>query len=175
MILNWNRLFRKVHYWGALLVSLPALIIIITGITLHLKKNIDWIQPPTRDENQNNYPAISFDNILSIATKARDANIKNWDDIERLDVRLDKGLVKVKAKNHWEVQIDTYTGDIIQVAYRRSDIIEDIHDGSWFHKNIKYWLFFPSGISLLVLWVTGFYMIVLPFAIKMRKKKKIIK
>jgi len=88
---------------------------------------------------------------------------------------LDKGLVKVKAKNHWEVQIDTYTGDIIQVAYRRSDIIEDIHDGSWFHKNIKYWLFFPSGISLLVLWVTGFYMIVLPFAIKMRKKKKIIK
>ena len=53
-------------------------------------------------------------------------------------------------------------------------IIEDIHDGSWFHKNIKYWLFFPSGISLLVLWVTGFYMIVLPFAIKMRKKKKLL-
>lgn len=135
------------------------------------KKNIDWIQPPTRDGNQNNHPTISFDNILSTATKARDANIKNWDDIERLDVRLDKGLVKVKAKNHWEVQIDTHTGDIIQVAYRRSDIIEDIHDGSWFHKNIKYWLFFPSGISLLIVWGTGFYMIVLPFIIKMRRKK----
>jgi hypothetical protein len=135
------------------------------------KKNIDWIQPPTRDGNQNNHPTISFDNILSAATKARDANIKNWDDIERLDVRLDKGLVKVKAKNHWEVQIDTYTGAIIQVAYRRSDIIEDIHDGSWFHKNIKYWLFFPSGISLLIVWGTGFYMIVLPFIIKMRRKK----
>ncbi len=168
---NWNRLFRKIHYWGALLISLPTLIIITTGIILHLKKNIDWIQPPTRDSNINDQLTISFDNILSTATKAENANIKNWNDIARLDVRPDIGIVKVKAKNNWEVQIDTYTGNIVQVAYRRSDIIEDIHDGSWFHKNFKNWLFLPAGIFLLILWITGVYMIFLPYIVKLNKKK----
>ena len=171
MALNCNKLFRKIHYWGAILVSLPALVIITTGVILHLKKNIDWIQPPIRDSNINNHPTISFDNILSTAIKAENANIKSWDDIAKLDVRPDKGIVKVKAKNHWEVQIDTYTGNIVQVAYRRSDIIENIHDGSWFHENIKYWVFFPTGIFLLILWITGIYMVFLPYIVKSRKKR----
>tara|TARA_Y100001970_G_C13955642_1_gene710549 strand:+ start:188 stop:718 length:531 start_codon:yes stop_codon:yes gene_type:complete len=171
MALNWNKLFRKVHYWGAFLIFLPALVIITTGIILHLKKNIDWIQPPIRESYINNHPKISFDDILSTAKKAEKANIKQWDDIDRLDVRPNKGIVKVKAKNHWEIQIDTYTGNIVQVAYRRSDIIENIHDGSWFHENIKYWVFFPTGIFLLILWITGIYMVFLPYIVQSRKKR----
>ena len=170
MALNWIKLSRKLHYWGAFIVLLPALIIFITGILLHLKKDIDWIQPPLKESEIENFPIITFDKILSASIGVEEANIKSWADISRLDVRPEKGIVKVKAKNHWEVQIDTHTGSVVQVAYRRSDIIEKIHDGSWFHVNIKYWLFFPASVVLLILWITGIYMIFFPYVFKSRKK-----
>ena len=172
MGINWNKNFRKLHYWGAIIILPPAFVIITTGLILQLKKNIDWIQPITNKGTKINDPSISFDDILAISKKALEAEIDDWGDIERLDVRLNKGLVKVKAKNNWEIQIDTYNGNIIQVDYRRSDIIENLHDGSWFHKNVKNWIFFPSGIILLVLWLTGFYMIVLPYKNKLKKNNR---
>ena len=40
-------------------------------------------------------------------------------DIDRLDVRPGKGMLKVRCKNSWEVQIDANSGKVLQVAYRR--------------------------------------------------------
>ena len=117
-------------------------------------------------------PTISFDNILNSVKTADEANITSWDDVDRLDVRIDKGIVKVRGKNRWEVQVDTETGDVLQVAYRRSDLIESLHDGSWFHDKVKIWLFLPSGIILFVLWITGLYMFILPYTVKWKRKKK---
>ena len=158
---NWNKWTRKTHYWGAFIVLLPVLIISITGIFLQLKKEIDWIQPPTVSGDLPNNPSISFEEILEAAKTIKETNIGSWNDIDRLDVRIEKGIVKVRTKNRWEVQIDTYSGEVVQVAYRRSDIIEELHDGSWFHENAKLLIFLPSGIILFLLWVTGFYICLL--------------
>ena len=168
---NWNKWTRKTHYWGAFIILLPVLIISITGIFLQLKKDIDWIQPPTISGESANNPSISFEEILEAAKKVEEANIRSWNDIDRLDVRIDKGIVKVRSKNRWEVQVDTNSGEVVQVAYRRSDIIEELHDGSWFHENIKLLIFLPSGIILFILWITGFYMVLLPYLSKWKKKK----
>ena len=159
---NWNKWTRKTHYWGAFVIILPISIVITTGILLQLKKEVNWIQPPTSNAVHANAPTISFDNILNSVKTADEANITSWDDVDRLDVRIDKGIVKVRGKNRWEVQVDTETGDVLQVAYRRSDLIESLHDGSWFHDKVKIWLFLPSGIILFVLWITGLYMFILP-------------
>ena len=113
-----------------------------TGVLLQLKKNVDWIQPPTMiGENIQNL-SLSFDKILDLSRSVSEANINSWEDVDRLDVRPNKGIVKVRAKNNWEIQIDTFTGEVIQTAYRRSDIIEKLHDGSWFNDKIKLWVFF---------------------------------
>ena len=168
---NWNKWTRKTHYWGAFIVLLPVLIISITGIFLQLKKEIDWIQPPTVSGDLPNNPSISFEEILEAAKTVKETNIESWNDIDRLDVRIEKGIVKVRTKDRWEVQVDTYSGKVVQVAYRRSDIIEEIHDGSWFHENIKLLIFLPSGIILFILWITGFYMVLLPYLSKWKKKK----
>ena len=77
--------------------------------------------------------------------------------------------LKVRSNNRWEIQIDTHSGEVTQVAYRRSDLIEQIHDGSWFHDKVKLWIFLPSGIILFVLWITGFYMFLLPYIVNWRK------
>ena len=133
---------------------------------------MEWIQPKTTTGQISNNPSISFEQILNISKTIKEAEINSWDDIDRLDVRISKGIVKVRSNNRWEIQIDTYSGKVIQVAYRRSDIIEQIHDGSWFHDKAKLWIFLPSGIILFVLWITGFYMFLLPYIIKGRRKKK---
>ena len=170
---NWNKWTRKVHYWGAFVVFLPVFIIISTGILLQLKKDIDWIQPPTANGEFENDPTISFDDILATAIKVKEPNIQSWDDVDRLDVRLGKGIVKVRSNNRWELQIDSHSGELLQVAYRRSDLIEQLHDGSWFHDKIKLWIFLPTGIILFILWCTGLYMVILPYIIKWNREKKL--
>ena len=169
---HWNKWTRKTHYWGAFVIFIPIIIIIGTGILLQVKKEINWIQPPTAIGKIKNNPSISFDEILTIAKTVPDAGIHSWEDIDRLDVRIQAGVVKVRSKNNWEIQIDTQSGTILQQAYRRSDIIESIHDGSWFHDKVKLWIFLPAGIVLFILWISGVYMLILPYTVKWKRSRK---
>ena len=86
---NWNKWTRKTHYWGAFVIILPISIVITTGILLQLKKEINWIQPPTSNGEHVNAPTISFDNILASVKTADEANITSWDDVDRLDEMFD--------------------------------------------------------------------------------------
>lgn len=169
---NWNRWNRKTHLWGALIIIVPISIVIATGVMLQLKKEVAWIQPPTSKGDIKNNPQLSFNEILKVAQSITEANIETWTDVDRLDVRIDKGIVKVRGKNRWEIQIDTYSGEVLQVAYRRSDLIESIHDGSWFHEKAKLWIFFPAGIILFILWFTGVYMAILPLKVKWKRRRE---
>ena len=169
---HWNKWTRKTHYWGAFLIFIPIIIIIGTGILLQVKKEINWIQPTTVIGKIKNNPSIAFDEILTIAKTVPDAEIHSWEDIDRLDVRIQAGMVKVRSKNNWEIQIDTQSGTILQQAYRRSDIIESIHDGSWFHDKVKLWIFLPTGVVLFILWITGVYMLILPYIVKWKRNLK---
>ncbi len=113
--------------------------------------------------------------MLEICRRLPEAEIETWDDINRLEVRPSRGITKIWAKNNWEIQVDTQTGAVLQTAYRRSDIIESIHDGSFFHDNIKMWIFLPSGIVLLLLWLTGIYLFALPILMRRRRKTATVK
>ncbi len=162
---------RKIHRVGAIVVALPFLIVLVTGLLLQLKKDVAWIQPQSQS-GVASIPTLTFDQILEITKTVPEAEVNSWEDIDRLDVRPDKGMVKVRAVNHWEIQIDTQTGDILQVEYRRSDIIEALHDGSWFADAAKYWIFLPAGIIVLVLWITGIYMYFIPALNRRRNAKR---
>lgn len=162
---------RKIHRIGAIIIALPFLIVLVTGLLLQVKKDITWVQPASQ-EGVSSIPSISFDQILEVSKTVEEAQISSWDDVDRLDVRPDKGMVKVRAVNHWEIQIDTETSEILQVKYRRSDIIEAMHDGSWFADAAKYWIFLPTGFIVLVLWITGIYMYFIPALNKRRNAKR---
>ena len=95
---------------------------------------------------------------------------RSWDDVNRLDVRPGRGMVKVWLNNGWEVQVDLGTGRVLQTAYRRSDLIESIHDGSFFAGDwTKLGLFLPAGLVLLLLWLSGLWMWWVPFVAKRRR------
>lgn len=171
MKIRWNTLNRKVHHWGSLICALPILIVIISGLLLTFKKQSDWIQPPTI-KGQSSSPIISFDKILDITKTIDKAEINNWSDIDRLDVRPSKGIVKIRANNRWEIQIDSQTGNVINSAYRRSDLIESIHTGGFFHDYVAFGLFFPASVILLILWITGLYLFITMTINKSKNKKR---
>jgi uncharacterized iron-regulated membrane protein len=166
-----NRWTRQCHRWGSILIAVPLLIVIATGIVLQVKKQVEWVQPPTK-RGSATVPSIGWEQMLAALRQVPEAEIADWPDIDRLDVRVDRGLVKVKAKNSWEVQLDLATAEVLHVAYRRSDLIEQLHDGSWFGGDtVKLAVFLPSAIVLLGLWLTGIYLFALPI-IKKRQNRR---
>lgn len=169
MSFPWKRWVRRLHYWGSLLIALPVVAVIGSGLLLQWKKQVAWIQPPTQ-RGAEATPTIGWEEILQAAASEPKAGIQGWGDIDRLDFRPEKGLVKVRAKNRWEVQVDTSTGEVLQAVHRRSDLIESIHDGSFFHPHVKLWVFFPVGVILLGLWTTGIVLILLPYLPKRRTR-----
>lgn len=166
-----NKWSRKLHRWGAILAAAPVVVIICTGLLLNWKKEVAWIQP-SEMRGAGGPPGATFDQILSAARAVPEAGVESWDDIDRLDVRPGKGIVKVQCRNHWELQVDTVTGAVLSSEPRRSDLIESIHDGSFFHPGVKHWVFFPAALVLLGLWLTGLYLWILPFSAKRAGRRR---
>lgn len=160
--MNWKKLTRKTHYWASLFIAIPSAIVIGSGLILQMKKQSSWVQPPTARGSAKT-PTLTFDEILKVAATVKEAEIESWSDVDRLDVRPGKGVVKVRANNRWEVQIDAKDAKVLHSQYRRSDLIESIHDGSFFHPLAKMWLFLPAGIALFIMWLTGIYLFLMPY------------
>jgi uncharacterized iron-regulated membrane protein len=170
LTVNWRIWTRKLHRWGAILCALPFLLVIVTGILLQVKKEWAWIQPPTQ-RGQGATPAVSMDTLLAATRSRPETEVQGWDDIERIDIQPNRGIAKVQARNRWEVQVDLQTGEVLHVAFRRSDLIETLHDGSWFHDRARLFLFLPSAVVVLGLWLTGIYLFFLPGWVRRRKRK----
>lgn len=162
---------RKLHYWLSIAAALPALIILVTGILLHLKKDFAWIQPPER-AGTGEIPAVDFPQVLEACRSVPEAGVEDWGDVRRVDLRPSKGLLKVTTARDWEIQIDAATGRVLHSAYRRSDILEALHDGSWFHAAVKRWVFLPAGAALLVLWATGLWLFLVPLRARRKRARQ---
>ena len=171
MSIKFSKLNRTIHYWGSSICAIPVLLVIVTGIMLLLKKDFDWIQPPTI-KGQGTVPQVTFEKVIDVIKTIDDLQIKDWSDIDRLDVRPKKGIIKVQLNNNWEVQIDHQTGEVLHTAFRRSDIIESLHDGKFFGKAVSKYLFLPSAVILLTLWITGVYLFVTMLLTKRKNRKK---
>ncbi|MEM8936091.1 MAG: PepSY-associated TM helix domain-containing protein [Pseudomonadota bacterium] len=160
-----NRLIRKVHYWLSLAIALPLSIMIVAGLLLMVKKHIGWVQPATRSvEMRFQPPDIPVSELFETIQKNPDSPINDWTELDRVDIHVQKGVAKFISKSNWEVQINPYTKEILSVSYRRSDLIESLHDGSFFSNPVKYFVFLPTGIALLVMLGTGLYLFIVPLA-----------
>lgn len=162
---------RLLHYWLSIALALPAIVMIAAGILLMLKKEIGWIQPPTQSGKGVGLPALSHAEMLDRVTSVPAMRGLRWEDFDRIDYKPGKGLAKFISADRWEVQLDTQNGEILQVARRRSDFIEAIHDGSYFADWVKLFVFLPAGCILLIMWGTGLYMFFLPRVKRARRRR----
>ena len=161
---------RKLHRWGAVLIALPLLVVVVTGLLLQVKKQVTWVQPPTQ-KGTGKAPRLGMDDLLAKLKGVPEAEVDGWDKVDRVDVRPKDGIYKVTCKNAIEVQVDFTTGEVLQVAERRSDLIESFHDGSVFGDGVKLGVFLPAAVVLLGLWVSGLILFVHPWWVKLRRKK----
>ena len=166
--MRFKKANRLVHKWISIVIAIPLLVVFVTGILLLTKKEFAFIQPPTA-RGEGSVPVLSFDQVLSIANSVKRAQISSWEDIDRLDVRPSKGIIKIRGQNSMEIQIDSRTGEVLHVAKRRSDFIESIHDGTFYQKNANLWLMLPIAITALVMSITGIIMFCIPYLKKKRR------
>jgi uncharacterized iron-regulated membrane protein len=171
--MTFNFLNRRVHYWTGAVFALPVLVILTTGLLLQVKKQWVWVQPPEQ-KGVSKVPTRSLEEILAAVKTVPGHQTATWETVSRMDVRPSKGIAKVTLKGDWEIQVDLETGKVLQSTYRRSDLIETLHDGSFFAGDFtKLGLFLPSAVALLLLWCTGLWMFWLPIAVRRRKARGI--
>ncbi len=147
------------------------ILVIATGLLLQVKKQVPWVQPPTA-KGSGTMLNIDWERSLQLLQSYPESEVHSWADVDRIDVRPGKGVAKFRCKSRWELQIDTETNEALAWNYRRSDLIESLHDGSFFSDSAKLWVFLPNGLVLLGLWMTGLYLWWLPIGAKRKKKKK---
>ena len=163
------KFFWTTHKWVGIIAAVFVLNVSITGFLLLIKKRSAWIQPPTQKGEAPGDVRVSFDDILKAIQAVDEAEIDTWDDVDRLDVRPDKGVVKVRANNRWEVQVDLKTGEVLQTMYRRSDLIEQIHDGSFVHDTVHAYVMPAVAFGLVFLTGSGIFLWLEP---KWRRRKR---
>ncbi|WP_426358159.1 PepSY domain-containing protein [Pseudocolwellia sp. HL-MZ19] len=167
--MSFRKVNRSTHKWASIIVAIPVLIIIVTGILLLIKKEFSYLQPASQS-GVSNVPSIPFDVILQQAKSVEEAQVESWDSIDRLDVRPSKGIIKIRTNSQWEIQLDSETAEILHVAYRRSDTIEQIHDGTYWQKNANLWLSLPVAITLLLISLTGLFLFFYPYYKRFQKR-----
>ncbi len=153
---------------------LPLGIMVVAGLVLMLKKDISWIQPPTQRSvaPSDVAPETTLSELYAVAAAVPELEMTSWTAFDRIDIRSDRGIAKFIAENRWEVQIDLVTLEILSLEYRRSDLFEQIHDGSFFGKGVKTFVFLPVGVILLMLWATGIWLFVEPYLKRWKRKKR---
>lgn len=176
------RIFRKLHRQIAIALFVFFLIISLTGLLLGWKKNsFGLILPPTSKGVSTNLKTwLPLDSLQNIAIKVLHDSVspKLSANLERIDVRPAKGTVKfIFEDDYWEIQLDGTNANILKIDKRRSDIIENIHDGTILDvlfntKNDQFKLAYTTimGTALLMLGITGFWLWYGPKRIRKQKQ-----
>ena len=145
-----------------LLLAFFVLISALTGIFLSLKKEVDLLQPPTQKGESK--VLSTWKPLSELALIANEAFFKTHPEqrenaIDRMDVRPSKGIIKVLYQSgYWEVQVDGTSGEVLSIARRHSDWIEQLHDGSIISDGFKLVSMNVLGLGLLALMCTGLWL-----------------
>src|SRR5688572_3462497 len=120
------RRFRSLHRYIGVSLAVFMIVTAITGVLLGWKKNSAKLQPPTlQGESRDFQQWKNFHDVATAALEGMDSIGKKNNTIDRMDVRPDKGIVKVLfTDGYWEAQVDGKTGRVLSMAQRHSDWIE---------------------------------------------------
>lgn len=170
-----TRRYRRIHHYLGITLLLLLFISATTGILLAWKKNVDLLQPPTqRGDSPSLQTWKPLDELQKIATTEISNHVDDIVSVDRMDVRPEKGIVKVLYKpGYWEVQLDGTSGEVLSVEKRYSDLIEQIHDGSIINDAFKLISMNVLGIGLILLMLSGFWLWYGPRLIRYIKRKSI--
>lgn len=158
------RAFRQWHKTIGVSLLVFFFVMALTGVLLGLK-DILGLKPRTAKAevvSLNEWVSLQQINTNAIAyAKAQQLDTL----IDRVDVRIDKGIAKVLFKRHFtELQLAGSTGEILSVRQRGDHFIERIHDGSIVEfyaqqtDTVKMIYSTLVGLGLLALSLSGYFL-----------------
>ena len=154
------KIIWEMHKWIGIVSALLLMNVSITGLLLLEKKQFAWLQPPTQTGTPGTVADfITVQELLTSVAQLQHPDFPDVAAIERIDFRPNKCVFKVRSKHHCaEIQVDAIDGRILSVATRRSDLIEALHDGSWFGPWMHGILMPLAAIANFLLVITGLYL-----------------
>jgi len=167
---KWLRIFRKVHRTTGACLFVFFFCVSVTGLLLGWKKHSNGIiLPKTYEGTSTNLKDwLPIDSLHTIACKVLHDSVSAGLslELERIDIRKDKGMVKFVFIDHfWGIQLDGSTGKLLHIERRRSDFIENVHDGSILDyyfgtsgEQIKLVYTSVMGLALMTFTITGFWL-----------------
>ncbi|RIW12745.1 PepSY domain-containing protein [Algoriphagus lacus] len=170
------RRLRALHKWFGIPLIVFFLLIGITSILLAWKKKAELL-PPTLETKIEQGEWVSPAEMVRIA-ESEMAKIGESTEVDRIDIRPDKGVAKVTFKTHFtEVQLDGLSGEVLSIETRHSDWIEKVHDGSIVDfylqgdEAAKLTYSTLTSLGLILMCVSGFYLWYFPKLIRRLKGK----
>lgn len=162
--MRYFRFFWHGHKWVGIVLALWLLLITVTGFLLLLKKKVDWIQPPIQRDRPGSVEAIiSLETLLEVVLAQQHPDFQTLEDIDRVDFRPGHRIFKVIATDHHaEIQVGAISGEVLSVATRRSDLLEQLHDGSFFGGLVHAWLMPLLAAGLVFLTGSGLWVWLAP-------------
>ncbi|MCK4874108.1 MAG: PepSY domain-containing protein [Phycisphaerales bacterium] len=169
------KFFRTAHKWTGIVLALMFVTTASTGFLLLVKKKMDWIQPPTREDKAGEIAdCISTQQLFEVVLAQRHPDFQSLEDIDRVDFRPGKRVFKVRSVHHYsELQVGAVTGEVLNSAKRRSDFLEEIHDGSFLGEWAHGYLMPLTACALVFLTFSGLWLWIEPIIRqRMRLKKR---
>lgn len=156
---------RSLHRWIGLANSLFLVLIASTGLLLAMKKRFDWIQPATqKGEAMASVAEVApIGQIADAVFELKIPELASHDDFNRFELHVDKNVFKVTSKEGFrEVQVDAKTAKVLSVSVRNDQLLETIHDMSFFSPALHAWLLPVVAVCLFLLGISGAYMFAVP-------------
>ena len=168
------RSLRTLHKWIGLSACLFLAVISFTGFLLAIKKRAEWLQPATHEGGAVNGPSevIGMDAMFETARREGGEGFQSFEKLDRVDYRPDKNVFKVRSEDGLsEVQVDGKTGEVLSVAPRRDQLMENIHDMNFFSPLMNAWVLPLVALFLFTLSVSGCVIFFVPVVRRWRYRR----
>jgi uncharacterized iron-regulated membrane protein len=169
------RSIRSIHRWIGLLASLFLMTLAVTGTLLATKKTTGWVRPPEAEGSafESLSELVSVERASAAAFALGIAELQTTKDIDRVDYRPKSNILKIVSKEGYhEVQVDGRTGEVLRVSHRMDQLVEDIHDLSYFSDWMNGYFLPVVGLGLFTLGLTGVVIFFVPVVRRFRFRAK---
>lgn len=168
-----QKTFRKWHLWGSIVALFAIVIFYATGYFMQIRRDVPVIQPKSLAAKTETGKKIKYkhnithEDVLKAVMAVPEMGVKGWEDIYQLDWRPKKSMIKVKANNLMEAQVNSVTGEVEQVMKRNYDWISRLHAGEmvWSNQHFNedstvnlHTYFLIATLIFIFLQLSGFYL-----------------
>jgi uncharacterized iron-regulated membrane protein len=176
--IRFARFFRWLHKWVGALLALLMVTLSITGIFVAFKNELEYLQPAQRTGAPGNIAdAISPARVAEIVLALKLPEAPTLRQINRIELRPARRMYKVRLvpSSAWasprEIQVDAMTGAILNDGVRGDQLWLDLHSLAVFGEPTKLVSMTVSGLALLWLGLSGWYLFFYPLWFKARLRR----